>query len=340
MTVSSETYRNAYAGNDIAVEFAIDFYFLADADIKAVLSVDATGVETELELTTHYTLVGAGVPAGGTLTMLTAPATGETLTITRNVALTQGTDYIENSAFPADSHEQALDRLTMIAQQIREIIDRTLKLPISQTADPTLPAPVASEYIRYNAAADGFETFDITDLSLYTVSAFAATLLDDASASAARTTLGLDFTSAIVGWPVSTPPTGWLECDGAAVSRTTYAALFAVISDDYGNGDGSTTFNVPDYRGEHLRGYDHGAGTDPDAASRTDRGDGTTGDHVGTKQADEFKAHTHPTPFVIGSGDMGMTLRATNSTPTWATDYTGGSETRPTNVSVMWCIKY
>lgn len=89
---------------------------------------------------------------------------------------------------------------------------------------------------------------------------------------------------AIYIWPLDTPPAGTLECNGAAVSRSQYSALFAVIGTAYGAGDGSTTFNVPDYRGWFLRGWDHGAGIDPNAAGRTNRGDGTTGDHVGTLQ--------------------------------------------------------
>lgn len=60
----------------------------------------------------------------------------------------------------------------------------------------------------------------------------------------------------------STAPAGWLECDGSAVSRSTYAALFTAIGTTYGTGDGSTTFNLPDARGRVLRGWDHGAGRD------------------------------------------------------------------------------
>lgn len=90
----------------------------------------------------------------------------------------------------------------------------------------------------------------------------------------------------VMAWPNDVLPTGWLEADGAAISRATYSDLFAEIGVKYGNGDGSTTFNLPDYRGQFLRGTDGGAGTDPDAGSRTDRGDGTTGDNVGTKQVD------------------------------------------------------
>ena len=61
---------------------------------------------------------------------------------------------------------------------------------------------------------------------------------------------------------VATVPSGYLECNGAAVSRTTYAALFAVIGTAYGSGNGSSTFNLPDLRGEFIRGFDNGKGTD------------------------------------------------------------------------------
>jgi len=142
-----------------------------------------------------------------------------------------------------------------------------------------------------------------------------------------------------------TPPEGYLECDGSAISRATYADLFTVIGDDYGNGDGSTTFNVPDYRGRFLRGWDHGAGTDPDAASRTDRGDGTTGDYVGTKQDDEFESHHHQVKNSTG-GSIGSTAGrlASNLNNSGGdgrnSEDEGGNETRGKNINVMVCIKY
>lgn len=91
----------------------------------------------------------------------------------------------------------------------------------------------------------------------------------------------------------STAPDGYLIADGSAVSRSTYGALFAVIGTTYGAGDGSTTFHLPDYRGQFLRGVSGASGADPDVAARTDRGDGTTGDAVGTKQAGAFQNHNH-----------------------------------------------
>lgn len=145
---------------------------------------------------------------------------------------------------------------------------------------------------------------------------------------------------AVLPFAIATAPTGWLECDGSAVSRTTYADLFTAIGVTYGSGDGSTTFNVPDIRGRFVRGWDHGAGVDPDAASRTDRGDTTTGDNVGTKQADQLESHTHTDTGRINNGigtipcvsDGGDSYQFTS-------DATGGNETRPVNIYLMYCIK-
>jgi microcystin-dependent protein len=163
----------------------------------------------------------------------------------------------------------------------------------------------------------------------------------------------------VMAWPISTVPTGWLECDGSAVSRSTYSALFAVIGDDYGPGNGTTTFNLPNYKDYFLRGFD-ASGTD--AGSRTDRGDGTTGANVGTKQAAATASHTHTgttasngahthtytAPDSAAGGDGGASvidasaLGTTSSdgahTHTFTTDATGGTETRGKNITVKWII--
>jgi microcystin-dependent protein len=92
----------------------------------------------------------------------------------------------------------------------------------------------------------------------------------------------------------ATPPPGWLVCDGHAVSRTQYAALFAAIGTSSGDGDGSTTFNLPDYQGYFLRGVDNGVGRDPDSATRTAATTGgNTGDAVGSVEPGAFGSHTH-----------------------------------------------
>ncbi|GGX79227.1 phage tail protein [Streptomyces anandii] len=81
------------------------------------------------------------------------------------------------------------------------------------------------------------------------------------------------------------PPAGWLLCDGTELSRATYADLFQVIGTQHGGGDGTSTFNLPDYRGQFQRGVDDGTGRDPDAGSRTAANQGgATGDQVGSVQ--------------------------------------------------------
>jgi len=133
-------------------------------------------------------------------------------------------------------------------------------------------------------------------------------------------------------------PTGYLPCDGSQVSRETYSDLLNVIGVGYGNGNGSSTFNLPDLRGYFLRGYDNGAGNDPDSASRTDRGDGTTGDNVGTKQGCQVSLHIH-SYFSIGTAGSWYTA-AGGSFGIGTTGAYGGNETRPINIYVQFCIKY
>lgn len=153
----------------------------------------------------------------------------------------------------------------------------------------------------------------------------------------------------IIMWPLDTPHADYYHMDGSAKNRTTDAALFAVIGTTYGVGDGTTTFNLPDYRGQFPRGVDNAAGVDPDAGARTDRGDGTTGDVVGSKQAEEVLAHGHNTTKNSYEGGAGGTAlgpgwSAENTTVgsniTFTSANTGGNETRPTNIGTLFCIKY
>ena len=148
-------------------------------------------------------------------------------------------------------------------------------------------------------------------------------------------------TGSIFMWPTGTPPAGFLELDGSSKSTTTYAALFNVIGYTYG-GSGAN-FTLPDMRGQFPRGWDNGAGTDPDAASRTDRGDGTTGDVVGSQQADDVKDHSHVLDTTLQGATAGGTnvMRSTTGTgPSTKVDGgTPGNETRPTNIALMYIIK-
>ena len=153
-------------------------------------------------------------------------------------------------------------------------------------------------------------------------------------------------TATVVAFAGATIPAGWLLCDGSEVDRSEYASLYAAIGDAHGEGDGSTTFNLPDYRGMFLRGVDNGAGTDPDAATRTAPfGGANEGDAVGSVQEDEFASHTHPQePETVMRTDCALfpTNAATsaNMCRGGTTGPSGGSETRPVNAYVNYIIKY
>lgn len=132
----------------------------------------------------------------------------------------------------------------------------------------------------------------------------------------------------IIAHAAETPPTGWLECNGQAVSRQVYHELFTIIGTRFGAGDGSTTFNLPDLRGEFIRGWDHARNVD-------------TGRVFGSWQVDEFKSHTHQMRVQASSGfpnarDGGGQANPASGAYTYPT---GGSETRPRNVALMYCIR-
>tara|TARA_Y100001938_G_C8068048_1_gene421452 strand:+ start:905 stop:1804 length:900 start_codon:yes stop_codon:yes gene_type:complete len=150
----------------------------------------------------------------------------------------------------------------------------------------------------------------------------------------------------VVAFASESVPTGYLECNGDEVSRTTYAQLFAAIGTRFGAGNTSSTFHLPDLRGGFVRGWDHGANYDPDAEDRTNSGDGTTGDKVGTKQDSLNKSHSHSyTDPLIGlvagfeSDDSGN-VRDLITQNAGTTLSSGGSESRPINIALMYVIKY
>ena len=151
----------------------------------------------------------------------------------------------------------------------------------------------------------------------------------------------------VKGTMSTTVPTGWLVANGQIVSRTTYADLFAAIGTTYGAGDGSTTFGIPDLRGEFLRGWDDGRGVD-------------SGRALGSFQAQMVQTHKH----VVPQGENGQAIFGSTTNSNYngigfsdtnnprphtndGSDYDGvvnasgviGSETRPRNRAVRWLIK-
>ena len=142
----------------------------------------------------------------------------------------------------------------------------------------------------------------------------------------------------------NTAPTGYLKANGAAISRTTYATLFSAIGTTYGSGDGSTTFNLPDLRGEFVRGWDDGRGID-------------SGRVMGSNQAQSYQSHTHSvsdpghahsdqTNDGTGGGQGGGGANTGTRTVSTGSNVTGisignsgSAETRPRNIALLGCIK-
>jgi len=138
MTISSTTVKNSYSGNNTLDTFNYTFKIFADSDLQVIIR-DASATETVKTLTTHYTVTGAGNANGGTIVFTTGniPTATETVVIRRAVPQTQAIDYIANDPFPAESHEEGLDRSMMSIQQLQEEVDRSIKLSRTNTMNNT-----------------------------------------------------------------------------------------------------------------------------------------------------------------------------------------------------------
>nr|BAR15337.1 putative tail fiber [uncultured Mediterranean phage uvMED] len=137
MTVSTTIIKNSHNGNGSTTTFAYQFKILQDSDLQVIIR-SSNGTETTKSLSTHYTVTGAGGNSGTVVfTSGNIPASGETVVIRRNVPQTQVIDYIANDPFPAETHEEGLDRGTLVAQQISEEADRSIKLSRTNTMTST-----------------------------------------------------------------------------------------------------------------------------------------------------------------------------------------------------------
>lgn len=162
MLVDNSIYRNAYVANGSTKVFTISFPFL-DASHIAVYQKIGEAEEVKVPAS-QYTISGTGNPRGGTLTMNTAPAAGTKIVILRDIPITQLYNYTELDNFPAEAHENALAKLTMICQQLMELSERHLTVPATSTQTPQEAMreilDVASKANEYADAA--LKTFQAT----------------------------------------------------------------------------------------------------------------------------------------------------------------------------------
>jgi methyl coenzyme M reductase subunit D len=210
MTVSSTNTRNSYSGNGSTTVFAYTFKIFDDDDITVIIRTDSTGAETTQTKTTHYSVSGVGSASGGNITFGSAPASGETVVLLRTTARTQLTDYVANDPFPAATHEDALDKLTFLVQELEEEVGRAIKLSKTNeiaTAEFTVGASDrANKILSFDASGD----LTVTEGKVDTVTATASGLSAGATPTATATYTGSTGALAIAfGIPAgATGPTG------------------------------------------------------------------------------------------------------------------------------------
>lgn len=204
----------------------------------------------------------------------------------------------------------------------------TLVAPVTNT-NRTLTLPDSSGTVLSN--------IDLTSNAAAVEGADNSTLMTPVAMSQSVATFAGLPAGGVIYVAANTAPTGYLKANGAVVSRSTYSRLFAAIGTTYGAGDGSTTFSLPDLRGEFQRGLDDGRGVD-------------SGRAIGTAQANLTQSHDHsvintagpiqtfdPSGTSIPHGATAETMYKYNNLTSTSS---GGTETRPRNTAMLACIRF
>lgn len=193
MSISSSTTKNTYSGDGSTTVFPYTFEILAQGDMLVQTKVNSTGVITTNTITTEYTISGAGVSTGGNVTFVTAPASGTTVILLRNVSYLQPSHYSEYDPLPSVTLETNLDRLTMLCQQLSEIASRNVKVDAGVDTDvfnTTLPTPSdGGLYLATNSTGTGFVFNSITSTGSYIFGAGVGILAQTSTGNSAVRTL-------------------------------------------------------------------------------------------------------------------------------------------------------
>lgn len=190
MTVNTTLSRSVANGDGASLAFAVPFYFLQDDDLLVYVG---GALQT---LTTNYSVSGAGNPSGGSVTFTAAPPAGSgNVVIIRDPDLLQGTKYPPNDPFPAQAHETALDKLTMLVQRTRDLTGRAFGLSDSDASGASLvvPAPQGGYLLGWNTPGNGLANYAAVSDTQAVPVPFAVTIggTGASDAATARTNLGL-----------------------------------------------------------------------------------------------------------------------------------------------------
>ena len=333
---------------------AVNQIGIANAATGGAATISAVGGDTNINIA--LTPKGTGVTQAITETA----ATNTIIDVARIEARSSGTPAAGIGAALLFAAETAASNFEIGARIEAVTTDVTAASEDFDLVFKTMAAGAAAAE-RMRIRSTGVVDVDALSIAGTTVTATAAELniLDGVTSTTAELNFVAGVTSAIqtqlnakqdvltgmVGFfAANTAPTGWLKANGALVSRTTYSALFAIIGTTFGVGDGSTTFALPDLRGEFPRGWDDARGVD-------------SGRVFGSAQSDAFQGHWHGINVgatIVGNnggGGVGTgNLRAdgvgtaaqARAVVTNGTDGTPrtASETRPRNIALLACIKF
>ena len=318
-----------------------NFAIRADAFLAALPTFGTEANELAIEVNQNQSVASAAAN--------TATAANTAATQTANAALWVSGQSYAAAANAIDGVDfKTYRRKTAGSSTTRPGLDPTNWVVLTTLGDVTLDG---------TQTITGAKTFTQTITGTITNANVAATLSD--------TSVYVP-SGAVVHFARNTAPTGWLKANGAAVSRTTYSALFAAIGTTYGAGDGSTTFNLPDLRGEFLRGWDDARGADSGRTFGSFQGSANLShDHTGTTSTNGNHNHNiagnqgGATQILgtqsgsvagIGPGTSGSYVNsyggnviiqaAGDHNHTFTTSASGSTESRPRNIALLACIKY
>lgn len=214
MPITEQLPVTTHNGNGVTTVFAYDFKLLAASDLEVLVN------NVVMTLTTDYSVAGVGDDSGGSVTFVAPPGSGTANVVLRRSMTYERTDYDyqDNGDLPAQTLDNDLDSIVMLIQQLNAELTRSIKLPVGTTTDQNLTddaATRANKFVGFDSFGN-LGVFTVLSAGDITVSAFAETLLDDANAAAARSTLGLGSVATESIVPVAKGGTGQATA-GAAV---------------------------------------------------------------------------------------------------------------------------